>query len=723
MEEGARVQIQPVPIHFYEFFNRGPAAGGAFDFDHEKLGLNPPVESYRVIHRLTDHTSDVAGLEWSPDGRWLASCGLDSNILIWDVACGFKLTAKLEGHKGFVKGLAWDPLGVYLASQSDDHTMIIWRTRDWQYETMLKKPFDQANEETFFRRPSWSPDGAFVAAANAVNGRQPVISLISRDQWKPEIAFVGHLLAVEVARFSPFLYQRKASNESESVGYLCAAGSQDCNTSLWTDASPKPLAVLTDLFEHAVMDIEWLPDGLSLLVAAYDGTVALVRLSPELVGRPLFGAEEAAHLARIRKGSDQGAAQMLPSSITDIKLQSEFNQLKEQISKEGLVSSEIATAPVVPVAPAAIQPINVPVPVTAVKQVETKTKEGKRRVAPLLVQQETQQRPFSQSSNATTMSQYQPQIPTVTLKVVEPVVLQAPSLQKRLYVELDSSISVEATNNRALGATLAETRIRFTNGGKVVWEEGLESHVVVLLADPLGFVIVALQNKTLILFSASGRRLTPPLILEAGPLAMSCLDGQLLAVLETGQFFLWNLVESRLIRRGTISQLVTKGSALSSIILLPTESFRVAFVDGRVYEYVARMDMFVQTSGGIFKALEYDRTEQSPTECLSVLREAMSVDKHDARMASIAALESRLSLAALQQDTRGFASCLATYIRRMVTEGMKERVFETLTSIARSQSPGFPFISLDRTALLRSLRPLLAGHADADFILAELDLN
>ncbi len=281
---------------------RGPAAGGVFDFDHDKLGLNPPVEQYRPIHRLTDHTADVAGLEWSPDGRYLASCGLDCTIIIWDVLNCFKAIAKLEGHRGFVKGLAWDPLGVYLASQSDDHSLIIWRTHDWKAEATLKKPFDQANEETFFRRPSWSPDGKFIASANAVNGRQPVVSLISRDQWKPEIAFVGHLLAVEVARFSPYFYRKDGVEEAS---YLCAAGSQDCNTSFWTDKSPKPVAVLTDLFEHAVMDIEWLSDGRSLLIAAYDGTIARVRLNTDLIGRPLIGSEMKLYLQSLLKGQSQ----------------------------------------------------------------------------------------------------------------------------------------------------------------------------------------------------------------------------------------------------------------------------------------------------------------------------------------------------------------------------------------------------------------------------------
>lgn len=74
----------------------------------------------------------------------------------------------------------------------------VWRTSDWGLETDIVSPFINAPGTTLFRRLSWAPDGAHVAAANAVNGLQCIAAIINRDDWNADVSLVGHLLPVEV---------------------------------------------------------------------------------------------------------------------------------------------------------------------------------------------------------------------------------------------------------------------------------------------------------------------------------------------------------------------------------------------------------------------------------------------------------------------------------------------------------------------------------------------
>ncbi|KAL5514511.1 HIR1 [Sanghuangporus baumii] len=66
------------------------------------------VEGWKPLKRLPGHESDVTDLAWAPEDRFLASTGLDSQVMIW---CGYTLERliKLDMHQGFVKGVCWDP--------------------------------------------------------------------------------------------------------------------------------------------------------------------------------------------------------------------------------------------------------------------------------------------------------------------------------------------------------------------------------------------------------------------------------------------------------------------------------------------------------------------------------------------------------------------------------------------------------------------------------------
>ena len=57
----------------------------------------------------------VMCIAWSPDGRYLASSGVDSDILVWDIATKV-MVGQLKGHTGTVHTLAFSRDGEVLAS-------------------------------------------------------------------------------------------------------------------------------------------------------------------------------------------------------------------------------------------------------------------------------------------------------------------------------------------------------------------------------------------------------------------------------------------------------------------------------------------------------------------------------------------------------------------------------------------------------------------------------
>ncbi|EAU82822.2 transcription corepressor [Coprinopsis cinerea okayama7 len=242
------------------------------------------VEGWKPLKRLPGHDSDVTDVAWSPQDRYLASVGLDSKVIIWD---GYTLECvrKLEQHQGFVKGVCWDPVGEFLATQSDDRTVKIWRTRDWSLEAEVTKPFEDSPGSTFFRRLSWSPDGAHITASNATNNKGFVFiaAVITRNVWTSEISLVGHENTVEVACYNPHIFLRDPSKpvSTSNICSVVALGADDRSVSVWQTKSARPLIVAKQVFDRQIMDLSWSWDGLTLYAASSDGTIAVLGFTPE----------------------------------------------------------------------------------------------------------------------------------------------------------------------------------------------------------------------------------------------------------------------------------------------------------------------------------------------------------------------------------------------------------------------------------------------------------
>lgn len=108
-------------------YHRGPAPGTLLA-DHSCVRGGFPTTT---THVLAEHSNEVWVIEWSECGRYLASAGKDSSVIIWKVeptptrTCERFLT--LKGHADPVTSLAWSADGTLLVSSAES-TLIIWNT-------------------------------------------------------------------------------------------------------------------------------------------------------------------------------------------------------------------------------------------------------------------------------------------------------------------------------------------------------------------------------------------------------------------------------------------------------------------------------------------------------------------------------------------------------------------------------------------------------------------
>ncbi|EPQ61597.1 Bgt-210 [Blumeria graminis f. sp. tritici] len=393
----------------------------------------PPAENWKITKRLIGHENDVQDLGWSYDSSILVSVGLDSKIVVWSGSTFEKLKT-ISIHQSHVKGISFDPANKYFATASDDRSIKIFRftpptpgataydsLNNFILEHTIVAPFISSPLTTYFRRCSWSPDGNHIAAANAVNGPVSSVAIINRGQWDSDINLIGHEGPTEVCTFSPRLFSKHeiSSETTDNSGYstqalvtVIACAGQDKTLSIWNTSSSRPVIVCQDLAGKSISDLAWTPDGLTIFASSLDGSIVALEFEKgELgfiapwtendkalqkfgVGRRGVGVVEDVAGLRLEEkskaGELKGAEGRMGALMGDASSASSSalnNNNETNTPMTGLISnaptSVNGTAPKEVAGPTTQDPNAAKL--EAMKQRVTITKEGKKRVAPLLV--------------------------------------------------------------------------------------------------------------------------------------------------------------------------------------------------------------------------------------------------------------------------------------------------------------------------------------------------
>ena len=182
----------------------------------------------KVVVEDGPSTEDLIDIAWAANSAsFVVSCIDHSAFVLEFIQNKWKCVAKLKDHTHYVQGVAFDPLGTYLASQGSDRTVRVYSKKQQQQqhkktteplfgkESMIKylpeeedddkegnsnkkepKRYIYADEtmvESFFRRLTWTIDGAFLITPAALWGDSFATLLFARHQFDQPIAVLsGH---------------------------------------------------------------------------------------------------------------------------------------------------------------------------------------------------------------------------------------------------------------------------------------------------------------------------------------------------------------------------------------------------------------------------------------------------------------------------------------------------------------------------------------------------
>lgn len=232
---------------------------------------------------LEGHSRSVTSIDWSPDGRTLASGSEDNTVKLWDIAANQELRT-LEGHSGGIRCVAWSPDGLTLASGSYDNTVKLW-------DVVTGRELGSHDVSSYVNDLAFSPDGRTLALAvneekiklwdvqtgNDIGPLEGHITYVSRIAFSPD----GQKLASGSADDTVKLWDIATGREIHSFevgttykpsvafspdGRTLASASNYKNIILWDVQTGREIRTLEAHSEY-VFDIEFSPDGQTLASA------------------------------------------------------------------------------------------------------------------------------------------------------------------------------------------------------------------------------------------------------------------------------------------------------------------------------------------------------------------------------------------------------------------------------------------------------------------------
>lgn len=399
--------------------------------DGKVLVWNAAKRTVYPGHSFDDHGHYVQGVAWDPYGHYFCSESADRSVKIYK-ACSLKATKKGGKRKRSVPDEEADtvhpckasafkfvlhadlskrtyavPVQVATAANPLEHTTENAPTNSPennadttspQMKKMHRSLFLDDSVPTFFRRPTWSPDGSLLVCPTAFckssdGSKVPSTMVYVRGSFNsPALHLPGISKASIGVRFSPLLFKLRDEDGSTKKPWLnlpyrmvFAVATLDA-VFIYDTQNIHPIAASEQLHLSQITDLAWTADGLGLIVSSNDGYCSVISISKEEIGLTLPEEE-------------------LPLIV---KTSNEFHPLLE-IEAQTASAAAAATSTSNSIKPGIRRIAPVLVPITNVTSTASGSSTGspqhepspaKRKIAPMLIQCDSAQAVSKPESDA-----------------------------------------------------------------------------------------------------------------------------------------------------------------------------------------------------------------------------------------------------------------------------------------------------------------------------------
>ncbi|NXR51341.1 HIRA protein, partial [Hippolais icterina] len=281
--------------------------------------------------------------------------------------------------------------------------------------------------------------------------------------------------------------------------------------------------------------------------------------------------------------------------------------------------------------------------------------------------------------------------PALALKLPTPI----PQKSFTLQISSDPSMYLEVENEMTTVGGSKLSRLKCNREGKE-WETVLTSRILAA-AGSCEIVTVACEKRTLSVFSACGRRLLPPIILNTPISTLHCTGSCIMALTTAATLSVWDVHKQIAIVRDESLQTIFSGSdATVSQILLTQHGIPVmSMSDGKAYCFnpsLSTWNLVSDKQDSLAQCADFRTSlpSQEAMLCSGPLAVIQGRTSNSGRQAArlfsmphlvqqettLAYLENQIAAALMLQSSHEYHHWLLIYARYLVNEGFEYRLRE-----------------------------------------------